>query len=223
MVSLIFSLLSAIVSLVLVMQFRTTQTRGTNTFTRFVRDSWGNGMFTRILLLNTALGVVFTITSFAGENQWYAGLPNFAIVALCFFFKFKSNKNEQRVKDARGVTKASLQVGAATAQVAGTAIGTAVGAPQIGYAVGSVAGNVAGAAANAMTDVQSNINVAEIRSMLSDEEFIKIAGSLGIPTQGMSLEQVAGEVYKSIPSSYIESHSADSAAKVAVKFLSGAR
>lgn len=208
------------------------QRRGSNAFTRFVRDSVSNALQGRYVFISLILGIVFSVTSSIGENQWFAGIPCFIVAIAGIVLMVLSTKNKQRVTDARTVTKGSLEITAATvepvATVAGTAVGLAYGKPglgkTVGQAVGHVSGAIAGAAARQMTDVQSlevQIDTEKLSEILDPDKFMALAQNCGIPIEGKSFQQVAQQVTAYIPDNYRQSFPNLSNEELACKFIQG--
>lgn len=174
--------------------------RGTNAVTRFVRNVGAYGKY-RVCLLSGALQlVVFLLFSLLCGSIVPVIFP-VIILGLTGYLMYKSNTNQQRVKDARYVTKQSLDVGG---QVAGEAayIGTAVAtggnlaAAQAAKAVGDQAGGVMRQASSAMTDVEATpITVSPIDT----EALIEAATRMGIDTDGKSIEQISDKIVKFAP------------------------
>lgn len=216
----IVNLIVAALLLVQLMKAKVSSDRGTNAVTRFVRDSSASGMY-RIVVI---LGVPSTLSCFVVGQIFgcpYACLPTLSIVVLSFVMQFQSNKSEQRVKDARVVTKTTGKVVAATgaSAVALGCVATGVGAPAAAAIVAGTSGvmNVVDKSMDQMTDVQgpditkedfaafngvagkiSGINIS------NPEAFIEAANRAGIDTAGKDLGEVASNVVKFAPKAMLD-------------------
>lgn len=235
MISFLLSLLSSIVLGFILVNSYLAQKRGTNAFTKFVRDSYQNSKQTKVAIISLALGIAFTVTASFGEFQFFAGIPNFLVVIASFVLKFKSNKDKERIQSARVVTKGGLEVGAAVAETAGTAVGAVAGAyvagakglqagAKLGQAVGNMAGSVVSSAAEQMDDVKSlniQIDANKIAQLLDPGQFIDAARRCGINVEGKPLEVVATEVVECIPDFYKQKFAELPCEELAVNFLSG--
>ena len=235
--SLIFSTLAALVLGILTFKSYLVQNRGTNAVTRFVRENIGHSYQTQFMVISAVLGVLFTITSFAGENQWYSGIPCFIVTGVNVFLMIKSTKDKQRVKDARTTTKGTLKVIEQTGEVAGGVAATAAVAVatqgkatatayKAAYKVGSVAGagigEITGKCADSMVDVDvPDFDMSKVTSMMSEEKFLELAQNIGIPTEGRAFEEIGQDVYKYVPDFYKERHNDEAIETVACKFLQG--
>lgn len=189
--------------------------RGTNVVTRFAR----NGMFSMKLQNITTIGMIVTVL--CGFLGFYGGgifgvficIPSLLVLIAAFVLLYKDTHDVQRVKDARVMTKASLDVTAQTAAIVGTTAGTLIGGPGAGTAIGQSIGNIAGAvAANASSNMQvegaAHINASGIANeasklvqLANPELFLQQAAKTGIPVQGRSIEQIAEDVVRFAPTS----------------------
>lgn len=146
-----------------------TYKRGTNTATRFVRDIATNRVYRQAVTMGSIQLIIALFSAFAlnkGIKLYFLfPLPGLVIIALSFIMQAVRNSNEQRVKDARVVTKGAMDVADAAAPALG-----AVAAGATMMATGGVSGLVmaagaagatigvaksAGTASQMMTDVQS--------------------------------------------------------------------
>lgn len=193
--ALILNVIGSVIGLFAVMTAKAADAkRGTNSVTRFVRDAAANSRYTLAGFIALALSVVSFLIS--GFTFWVC-LPSVAVIILTMVFKFQSNRSEQRVKDARVVTKGSLQVGAAAAETVGTAAGAYFGNPELGREVGKVSGKVMSSAANNMTDVGDiNISASDFDRLnnISPDMLMSLASRNGFSIEGKNAEQVAGEI-----------------------------
>lgn len=179
--------------------------RGTNAFTRFIRDNANVNTQGYMLLIMGAVSVVALLLGGIFKMP-YACLPTVGVAVLSLVLTKKSNDNKQRVEDARYVTKGSCevvgQVGEEAGVVVGTAVGTAVGNPllgkTIGQAVGQVSASVASTAANNMTDVESSGIIIDVDSLM------QLAEQAGIPTAGKTPEQVCDNVIAFAPQAVLD-------------------
>lgn len=235
--SMVLSLVVALFLGVLTFKSYISQQRGTNAFTRFVRDSMNHSRQKQYLMLSFFAGILFTVTSLAGENQWWSGIPCFIVAGVNMVLMVISNKNKQRVKDARTTTKGSLQVAGqvsetagATVAVAATAIatqGTATpgmykSAAMVGKTAGAGLGEIATKCADTMTDVDvPDFDMSKVNEMMSSEEFLECAANIGIPTEGRTMIEVGQDVYKYVPAFYKDRHLEESPEVIACKFLQG--
>lgn len=174
--------------------------RGTNAVTRFVRNVGAYGRYRICLLSGVIQFVIFLLLGIACGSIAPIICP-VIMLGLTGFLMYKSNHNQQRVKDARYVTKQSMDV---AGQVAGDAayIGTAVAtggniaAAQAAKAVGDSAGGVMRQASSAMTDVEATpITVSPIDA----EALVAAATRMGIDTEGKSIEQISDKIIKFAP------------------------
>lgn len=174
--------------------------RGTNAVTRFVRNVGSYGKYRVCLLTGSIQLVVFLLLGMLSGSIAPIICP-VLMLGLTGFLMYKSNHNQQRVKDARYVTKQSMDV---VGQVAGDAayIGTAVAtggnlaAAQAAKAVGDSAGGVMRQASAAMTDVEATpITVSSIDA----EALVAAATRMGIDTDGKSIEQISDKIVKFAP------------------------
>lgn len=174
--------------------------RGTNAVTRFVRNVGSYGRYRVCLLYGVVQFAVFLLLGLACGSIVPIIFP-LLILGLTGFLMYKSNTNQQRVKDARYVTKQSMDV---AGQVAGDAayIGTAVAtggnlaAAQAAKSVGDSAGGVMRQASAAMTDVEATpITVSPIDA----ESLVAAATRMGIDTEGKSIEQISDKIVKFAP------------------------
>ena len=198
MVLFIINLVVSIVCLMQVLNARQSTNRGTNTFTRFVRDSSAYAVYNMTQVKLTVTVVITVLIGFLCKG-WWAWLPSIGVLVMTLIVKNKSNANEQRVKDSRVVTKASLEATGQVAETAGTVAGAALsskvpGAKQIGQAAGKAVGGVTSSCANAMTDVNS-----PDMTVLDGEEFMAAARRAGINTDGKTPEQVCQNVIEFAP------------------------
>lgn len=144
--------------------------RGTNTFTRFVRDVDSNFKYRRISIIASLVTIPFVIVGLFKHQILIAAIPSLIMVFLPFIFRFKSNDNEQRVKDARVVTKAT---GKAVAEAAPAAVAVGLTATGVGAPAGAAimagtvaASNVTKKSVNAMTDVECpDINSEDFKAL----------------------------------------------------------
>lgn len=144
--------------------------RGTNTFTRFVRDVDSNFKYRKISIIAGLVTIPFVIAGLFKHQILIAAIPSLIMVFLPFIFRFKSNDNEQRVKDARVVTKAT---GKAVAEAAPAAVAVGLTATGVGAPAGAAimagtvaASNVTKKSVNMMTDVECpDINSEDFKAL----------------------------------------------------------
>lgn len=94
----------ALLLTVYLLQCKSSNDRGTNTVTRFVRDVRANRGYNTVLMLSTSLTVV-TLLLGTKYKCMYACIPSLLVIILSFILKNKSTKNKQRIEDSRVVTK----------------------------------------------------------------------------------------------------------------------
>ena len=213
--------------------------RGTNCVTRFVRDVASNTVYTQTITLCGVATILFLIIGAIAGCPWVC-IPTIIPIGFSFYLKLQSNKSQQRVKDARVVTKTTGKVVAAT----GTAVAaTACAATGVGAV--ATAGIVAGAAGasrvvdksvNTMTDVDgpdiSKEDFKELNTFASKftgidiehpEEFIEAATRAGINTEGRDLREVAANVIQFAPKAALEELPEDlSVEEKAMRIMKGA-
>lgn len=220
MVLFIINLIVAAILLLRLMKAKVSSGRGTNAVTRFVRDSSASGMY-RIVVMFGASSTVACFVFGLIFGCPYACLPTLSVVVLSFVMQFQSNKSEQRVKDARVVTKTTGKVVAATGTAAVAVGATAAGVP-VPVTKALVAGtsgimNVVDKSMDQMTDVQgpdiSKDNFAALNGVAekisginisNPEAFIEAANRAGIDTAGKDLGEVAGNVIKFAPKAMLD-------------------
>ena len=181
--------------------YQNSRSRGTNKVTRFIRDTGANAGYTRSIFVCMITTVVCLILSFLGKPPVIPALPTVGVIIYAWKLKADSTKDAQRVKDARGVTKGSLQVagksGEAIGGVGGYLAAKHAGLPgkvgvDAGRAVGKVAGGVALSAADAMTDVEGlPVKKAKFKN---PELFMERAKALGMAEDGEDLTVVANRI-----------------------------
>lgn len=179
-------------------------TRGTNAVTRFVRNVGAYGRYKACLLSSVIQVVLFLLIGLACHNFIVVICPAIMVV-LTMLLMYKSSHSKRRVKDARYVTKQSLDVGG---QVAGDAayVGTAIAthgnlaAAKATKAIGDSAGGVMRQASAAMTDVEATpITVSPIDA----EALVAAANRMGINTEGKTIEQISDKIVKFAPTAAI--------------------
>lgn len=201
--------------------------RGTNCVTRFMRDVGANTVYTRCVIICGGTTIVMFIIGMIAGCFWVC-LPTLIPIGISVYFKVMSNRNAQRVKDARVVTKTTGKVAAVT--------GTAVAAAGLTVATGGIAAGgmaaaatVGGTAAAAgasrvldkamdqMDDVEGpNITSEDFKELNAfaskfsgidiehPEEFLATCQSVGIPTEGRDLGEIAYRVIECAPAAALE-------------------
>ena len=166
--------------------------RGTNAASRFVRDVKANSIFRSALWWGFVQIIVsipcMLVLGFSLFTLLMA-LPGVILTVYSIVQQNKSNKDKQRVKDARVVTKTATKVAGATAVGAGVVTATALtgglGAPAALAVGGAVTG--AARAASKAGDMMSDVDAPDITE--SDfKEFNQAAKSLG-ETYGISVDE----------------------------------
>ena len=213
--------------------------RGTNCVTRFVRDGASNTVYTMTIALCGAATILFLIIGAMAGCTWVC-IPTIIPIGFSFYLKLQSNKSQQRVKDARVVTKTTGKVVAATGTaVAATACAaTGVGAVATAGIVAGAAGasRVVGKSVDTMTDVDgpdiSKEDFKELNAFVSKfsgidiehpEEFIEAATRAGINTEGRDLREVAANVIQFAPKAALEELPEDlSVEEKAMRIMKGA-
>ena len=218
----IFNLLVAGVLLFRVMNARASDaSRGTNTVTRFVRDVGSNVVYTTTSMIAVGATIVFLLIGLLADAP-YACIPTVAMVAVPFIFRFQSNRNQQRVKDARVVTKTTGKVVAKVGTDA-VALGCVAAAPATGgaslAAVAAAKGacNVLDKSMDQMTDVEGPdiqdsdfeylhkvSSVAFGVDFHDPDKFMEACQRVGIPTQGQDLGAIAMQVIDNAPTAFLE-------------------
>ena len=201
--------------------------RGTNVVTKFVRDSSANATYNYVSVSALLATIICLVLSLFTKYKFVACFPTAAVCIACFVFKAQSNKNTERVKAVRQVTKNSLEVGAAAGSTAGKAVGGVVGAhlggvagSKVGYeagaAIGDSIGDVSRKCADAMSDCDS-INVSkedfratdaylekEIEKFNNPELFMKKAKALGMVNEGDDVVTVAERIMSYAPAAALQ-------------------
>lgn len=222
--------------------------RGTNSAARFVRDTAADMVYVTVCAVATAFTVVTVLLLMIFKCHLYYCLPCLVMMFLPLVFKSISNRNEQRVTDARVVTKGTLQVVDATGEAVGAVGGAAVAVhcgidPATGAKVGKVAGKsvgaIAGKAADQMTDVDVSLLNANDKQALreqihhvdsvaiedkstntiTDEKFKSYCERIGISTAN-GLDVAATEVLTYLPEVYTKDDASNSDLDRAKKALS---
>lgn len=217
----------ALLLTVYLLQCKSSNDRGTNTVTRFVRDVRANRSYNTVLMISTSLTVV-TLLLGTKYKCMYACIPSLLVIILSFILKNKSTKNKQRIEDSRVVTKASGKtVKAAGIGIVGVIAGAAVliaGAPIL--VVGVIAAvllgiiRVIGKAANSMTDVDCpDIKEEDFEELnkvgeklakrvgidfKDPDKFIAAAERAGISCEGKDLGAIAERVIKNAPTAMLK-------------------
>jgi len=219
---LVLDLLVAGILLMKLMKTKVSRERGTNTFTRFVRDGVGQAKTNQVIMIGGGTSLIVLLIG-AFTKSWYACIPTIGVVVFAFVQQFQSNRSKQRVKDARVVTKTTGKVAAATGTAA-VAVGATVATGGIASggmaAVATIGATAAAAGAtrvidksmDQMTDVEgpniSKDDFKELNAFASKfanidiehpEEFIEAARRAGIETNGKDLSEVAENVIKFAP------------------------
>lgn len=167
-IGLVVNLIVCIPILMGIMKSNNTAKRGTNAVTRFVRKGathWQQSMYYKYLALLLVLDVLFLF--FPTQFHFIKlldFLPPIGCVVYIMISITKSKNDKERIKDARVVTKGSLQVASATAEATGAvAAGTAAalsGADPHTIATASKAGRAAGKVLGSVADTcASNMEV----------------------------------------------------------------
>lgn len=242
-------LITAAVATVKMLNSYNSSKRGTNAVTRFVRDVSANVGYNKCQIMSVLGIIMFGLPGLIFGGGWaiLVVAPTVATLVLSFVLKAKSTNNEQRVKDARVVTKGSLEVGAAVAEtgltaagaVAGTStgVGAAAGA-KIGKAVGGSVATISDKAAQSMTDVDSLGITKEDMKGINDvvggvaggiqkvsvpdpTRFMEAAQRVGIGQAGEDPQVVAARVFAQIPESLREKYQGKPEGELAMLFLEG--
>lgn len=169
--------------------------RGTNTLTRFVRDTSSYFKYKTIIFMSIPLTMVFTLLGMLSKS-YIAGLPSFGVAILCVVLQIKSNRSDQRKIDARKVTKTTGKAVAKTAAVGGTAIATAVCPTPATAMIAGKATEAIGAKVDlALDSMDPDVIVPDLSvTELPDPDVIAQCRSVGIQTDGKTKE----ELYNSI-------------------------
>lgn len=202
--------------------------RGTNSVTKFVRDVHSNMRYNQIVFMSAVATIGCLLLSLlTNKYKFVACLPTALVCILCFIFMHQSNKDEQRVRSTRVVTKGALELGAAdngtlggsSGMMAGAALGAAVGGPAgmaagaaLGYGYGAVSGAVGGLASKKMTDVEdlgllteSEQGTIKLPDEFKDPElFMKRAQALGMVKDGDTATDVASRIISCAPKASLE-------------------
>lgn len=191
--------------------------RGTNSFTRFVRDANMNAKLNRkyaYLVVSVpllAFGGMLVLGSLGG----LLCIIPISIIIVVVVFMHKSNNDEQRKKDARVVTKAGAKVTAKVATPVAAVAATAVGGPAATAAVlaaGAAVTDIADSVDQNMTDVQVNgfemertVKALQSTPMKGDPNLmLEKAAHLGIATNGRSIDEIANEVIALAPAATLK-------------------
>lgn len=225
-----------------ILNTKNSQKRGTNAFTRFVRDTGGNfslRVYQRQAIIVT---VLLCLIGWPFGAPW-AGLSTIIPIVLSLKAMRDSTMNEQRVKDARTVTKGSLEVTGAVAETAGTVVGTVAGhgnpaISQAGKAIGGTVGKLSDKFADSMTDVQgTGITASDfdgVKQLAEDktaklaqfavpdeQKFLEAAIRAGVAENGESAPQVAAKVYALMPENAKKELAELPPGQAAMNFLTG--
>lgn len=200
--------------------------RGTNAVTKFVRDVGANATYNMVAYVSLLATVVCLVLSLLTKFKFIACLPTALVCVLCFVLMHQSNKNAQRVRSARVVTKGTLEVGAQSGEAVGQVVGGVIGSKggvagakagaKVGKAVGGAIGNIGGKAAAQMTDVDSlGVTKEDVKGLedlsaqISEqfenpELFMKKAQALGMVHDGDNVIDVASRVIEYAPQAALE-------------------
>lgn len=190
-------------------------TRGTNAVTRTTRDAVMNAKLqSKYAMLAVSIPLVgiggFIVLGLAGLLLLIIPIGLMVIIVV---LRMKSNKDKQRVKDTRVVTKAAAKVTGEVAKPVGIAAAAAA-APATGGASLAVAGavvagstaigEVAKDAAKNMKDVEVEgfemTDTKQTLQMVGDQNLLlERAAHLGIPVENRTIEEVAGEIISLAP------------------------
>lgn len=206
---------NVIVAFILVMVTliaKSSEHRGTNTVTRFVRSTTSHATY-RIVLVISLLA-----TALCSLVALHCGIPTALVSIFCLYLIIRNNKNKNRISDTRKITGATAAIAepvvdAVTPIAVGAAVASGAGAPAV------VATGVAGAVAEEVLDYASD-EIAKtegddikqlkdnVRSNLSfrftNEEFIASARRAGLSTEGRSNEEIAESVLDVAPISLLD-------------------
>ena len=175
-------------------------TRGTNAVTRTTRDAVMNAKLqSKYAMLAVSIPLVgiggFIVLGLAGLLLLTIPIGLMVIIVV---LRMKSNKDKQRVKDTRVVTKAAAKVTGEVAKPVGIAAAAAA-APATGGASLAVAGAVvAGSTAigEVAKDAAKNMKDVEV----GDQNLLlERAAHLGIPVENRTIEEVAEEIISLAP------------------------
>lgn len=165
MFSFTLSCCTALIFLVLVLRSKLDQSRGAVSVSKVVRDTLMNRVQSMAIWLSLLCGIFFTLTASAGDNQWWAGIPNFVVVVIGFVFQFQSNRSVERVENTRAIMVNGAESVDATLEVAGNTVGGIAGAalPGISAAegqkalgsVGDALGDIVASGTRAMPEYQN--------------------------------------------------------------------
>lgn len=240
---LLCDLITAAVATVKMLNSYNSSKRGTNAVTRFVRDVSANVGYNMCQIMSVLGIIMFGLPGLIFGGGWaiLVVAPTVATLVLSFVLKAKSTNNEQRVKDARVVTKGSLEVGAAVAETGLTAAGAVAGGAagaKIGKAVGGSVAAISDKAAHSMTDVDSLGITKEDMKGINDvmggvaggiqkvsvpdpTRFMEAAQRVGIGQAGEDTQAVAARVFAQIPESVREKYQGKPEGELAMLFLEG--
>lgn len=202
----ILNLVIAMTLLMRLMSAKMSNGRGTNTLTRFVRDTSSYRKYTTIAMVSIAITALFLLLGLLLKS-FLAWTPTAACAGLAFYFKLMSNKSEQRIKDSRNVTKGTMQVVGESGEVLGSAAGMALSAatggavpPTVAVNAGKTIGNSAGKGLLKVSDTMDDCNVDLHGCGVTDVEAFKLAASrAGIVTEGKDVNTIAENVVKFAP------------------------
>ena len=189
--------------------------RGTNTVTRFVRNSVGFFSYGFVTTVAFVLSLVFLMFGFKFKAV-YAPIPTMCVIPMGMLLRIINTNTKRREKDARTVTKAGLRVGGVAGGTAASAavISTSGNIP-LGIATGLAVNEVAQISASNMCDVEivkhpeedhpkptgmmTSMIVGGALTKCKPEEFLQAAERVGIATEDRSMDEVVSAVLQSAP------------------------
>lgn len=218
-IMLVLTALVSIVSITKLLTSSTSQKRGTNAASKFIRHNTSYGVQKRTMRLNglvAALDLIGTVSHFTIPRLFITLLP-IGVIVYSFILMRRGTKDKERVEATRTVTKSTVTAaGEVGSKVAYTGATIAAGAAVVGSApVAAIP--AAGAAAYlayeghkgseriraTMEDVDHGREVREYPELsdgrvIDPETFISKAMKLGCDA-GMSIQEMADMVLKYAP------------------------
>lgn len=220
MILLIFNAILALVMVIGLFNAKISGERGTNTVTRFVRDSASYGKFGRIVMY-ACIASIATVLIGLIFHCWWACIPTLCVVPVGIAFKIMSNRSVQRVEDSRTVTKVATKAVSSAAAPIAAAGAVVAGAPALGVVgVGAgvhYLGHAASKAADEMTDVTVHTctegcvrdSIGAVSDWITDiavemDEVRAAAMRMGIPVEGKTDEEVTDKIVQFAPKAVLD-------------------
>lgn len=220
MILLIFNAILALVMIIGLFNAKISGERGTNTVTRFVRDSASYGKFGRIVMY-ACIASIATVLIGLIFHCWWACIPTLCVVPVGIAFKIMSNRSTQRVEDSRTVTKVTTKAVSSAAAPVAVGAGLIAGAPVAGTLIAGAGihylGHAAGKAADEMTDVnvhtctegcvRDSIHAVSdwVNTIAVEMDEVRAAAiRMGISVEGKTDEEVTDKIVQFAPKAVLD-------------------